>query len=200
MANILLPLLAVFTIFCLVLGFLGLFAKSAPAQSYAPLVPSQSSFLLRCSTGIVTCSADKDCDTCLESREGQLMTCQNLNDGRSVCLPKTAAPIQCDKQHGGVLTWQGYSDLNTMEFGCLCSVPDYAGASADCSKINANICPSGTFSWDMTTQTTTAPDASNCQCNPGFVKMITNVGQKPFCVPEALTSGTNFYEKTATKV
>ena len=158
----------------------------------------------QCTGQLVTCSTDSDCSqTCIESREGIEMTCQNVNrytndqvtnfgNSQKICAPANAV-INCNEKYGGVLTWTGFPELNNMQWNCLCSYPNLASGPG-CS-LNADVCSGGNYTWDVTNPNSSNPSTATCTC-PYDKQLIVGTDNVPRCVPSVIGPGFTY---TSTK-
>ena len=176
-------------LFILIIALIGLFNPVKISPSI--IASNRDKFRQLCTENPVTCNNSSDCDIqCVESTKGEKMSCIQLDrtedqikefgPAMKVCLPEKTK-INCDKSHGGIKVWSGWSNPDRMEWDCLCSYPNYVGTD-HCSKINPGICHNGKFDWDISKG---VPSAKQCKCNPGFV-LIKKPNGFPMCVPDKI--------------
>jgi hypothetical protein len=154
-----------------------------------------------CTTEMVECSTDQDCQTnCNEQQRGVDMACVALATPtdrtgtlpqRKTCAVRNAV-MKCGKELGGVLTWSGWSNINRMQWDCLCQFPSYA-SNDNCTKLNAGVCSAynsaskkfeNKFNWTVQTG---RPEWGTCTCPEGMTRQSTLSNQMPRCVPNSLT-------------
>ena len=137
-----------------------------------------------CKTSIQSCEKNEDCKKCAESVHGIEMVCVDINPTKQkigsntkVCAP-AEAKLECNSNYGGAATWSGWSDAERMEWDCFCNYPEWSETS-NCKELNADICPNGSFNWDLNKKQ--SPEDVKCVCPPGF-KLVQSVAKRPLCL------------------
>lgn len=190
MSTALIWITSALTIFVLILTIISIWVSKH--DDTAPVQPDPSSrasgasqqknnFLPFCETAKIKCDTDDDCKKCAESSEGFEMKCiqipetNDLNSSIKVCAP-ASAKLDCNIKYGGVPTWSGWSDVERMEWDCLCNYPEWAETSS-CKNLNADVCTGGKLDWDLTKKQ--SPEGATCTCPTGM-ELVT-VNKKPKC-------------------
>jgi len=152
----------------------------------------------KCTSEIVNCESDYDCNQiCIESREGLEMTCQTVNrytadqinnygNTQKICAPANAI-TNCNEKYGGVLTWTGFPEINSMQWNCLCSYPNLASTPG--CNLNADVCKGGNFTWDVTDPNNSNPSTATCNCPAGYQLITDVVEHVPRCIPNEIGAG-----------
>lgn len=154
-----------------------------------------------CTTEMVECTTDRDCQTnCNEQQRGVDMACVALAaptdkvgtlPQRKTCAVRNAV-MKCGQELGGVLTWSGWSNINRMQWDCLCQFPSYA-SNDNCTKLNAGVCSAynstskkfeNKFNWTVANG---RPEWGTCSCPAGTTRQSNLNNQMPRCVPDNLT-------------
>lgn len=156
---------------------------------YAPYVidPARGIANPICQRQKTVCQTDADCKKCVDAEE---MSCvpldrnknQEVKYGKSekVCLP-TLPDKPCNKENGGIWTWTGWADTESMEWDCLCTYPNIAGGEG-CENLNPDVCKEGNWTYNASTATD-APIPGDCACPSGMHLISTEPSQTPMCVP-----------------
>lgn len=177
-------------------------AKPVQSQSFTPMSFSDQvgTFSKRCSTELVTCAIDQDCQAiCKEQQDGLDMACISISDpnDKTGMLPKKKvcalreAEMKCGKNLGGVLTWSGWSNPDRMEWNCICQFPSYA-SNQNCTQFNSGICSAydtakkqttSGFNWDVSVG---RPELGTCTCPAGTTRQTVLSNQMQRCVPNSI--------------
>lgn len=170
---------------------LGLVHK--PGSVYILFDPGEKT-LKKCDIEKVPCAIDSDCSNSCMDVSGTEFVCKtfgrkNEKDVKKfgpperICVPKETGS-KCNEKTGGILSWTYQAEPDRMEWGCMCSYPDWAAAPGPdgmCS-LNPDVCKGGTFTWDATTGDDPSPN--HCICPKGTTRMVHIGSQIPICVPD----------------
>jgi hypothetical protein len=113
-------------------------------------------------------------------------------NNKGYCL-KAADEVlpDCVKENGGLLTWTGWTNPESMSWSCLCRYPTFFNGS-DCSKLNPNVCMGGTFIVEQRK----APVEGICKC-PNGKELIKDYRGVPYCVDPQLKNWYTTYFDTS---
>ncbi len=179
---------------CAALAIFGFIYRPRFIETFIQLDENPDGEKQHCLKVQVKCNTVDDCNKqCIEGSQVELQ-CTYVDrpshleglygESGNYCLP--AKPTSgCDASKGGIWVWSGYSAVQSQQWECLCTYPEYAGNHTEgCSTYNANVCQGGTMKYDATTANR-PPLADDCTCPTSTTRLEAIDGtQLPLCVPQ----------------
>lgn len=183
--KIMLYLLIIIIVFLAILVIFGLIFK--PKEQKVLIKPQTKDVNKSCTKNSIECNPN-DLNSCNNCNDNVEIKCQKLNDTdkKYYCLPKKP-DAQCNSKNGGLWVWSGWSDIDKMEWDCLCNYP-HISSNKGCTNLNFGVCEGGTWKYDAVTDKR-PPNFDDCQCPENTVKIKRPNSEIPMCISQEICGG-----------